>query len=807
MSPTRPGPGPYRRLHVVRDEDLSPDSVGFRTPLRLVAGGAATKLAKSWNVHTVGDLLETYPRAYLDPARTTDFRSIKIGEPVVLVARVATAATRTMRSRRGKMLVVHLEDEGGRRLEVVFFRAFGHADRLLPDRYVIATGTVNERRQLTHPDYEILEDGGDKDGDGDGVGPNGSADGAWQRRLIPVYREAKGMTSMMIARVVDLVLHALTEVPDPIPAEVRAQRRLPNLMETYRLIHQPSGEADYRRGRWRLKWQEAFVIQAALAQRRRSANAVPAIARTGEHGSAVASFTAALPFELTDGQVQVIADLRADLASTIPMNRLLQGEVGSGKTIVALLAMLAVVDSGGQSALLAPTEVLAAQHFRSISTMLGPLGEGGLLGGAEGGTRVALLTGSQSAAERRRNLLLAASGEAGIVVGTHALIQDHVQFADLGLVVVDEQHRFGVKQRDALRAKAGSAIRQAQGDPATSEDAPDEGEVAPHVLVMTATPIPRTVAMTVYGDMTTSVLTELPRGRQPIATHVVSGAMPRWIERTWERVAEEVAAGGQVYVVCPRIGDPDDPDLPQGARVGPGLPMADPERPADLDNPADGDDLADVIDEDDSTEASPTLHGVHQVLRALRALPATAGLRVAAVHGKVPPEEKDATMRAFAAGVVDVLVATTVIEVGVDVPNATQMVILDADRFGVSQLHQLRGRVGRGGKPGLCLLMTQAEPDEAPERLNAVASTTDGFELARLDLELRREGDVLGAAQSGGRSSLRLLRLTRDEDLIVEAHDAAWQTIAADPDLHRAPELAAWLARIDAERAAFLERG
>jgi len=773
-------------------------AVTLETPLRSVVGAAATKLRTQWDLHTVGDLLEFLPRTYLDATRPTDFRTLTEGEHVVIVARVVRAVTRPMRARRGRMLVATVADDDGNELDLTFFKPYGHERALVPGRRVLCTGTYSRfrgRGQLTHPEYEVL------DGDGP-AGPAGLRTGP-----IPVYRTAKGLNSMQVAAAVELALHALGEVPDPIPEEVRAAHRLPGLRETYQLLHQPTTEADHRRGRRRMKWQEAFVIQAALAQRRRSSRAVRAVPRHGRPDGLAAAFRGQLPFELTAGQERVLGEILEDLTDSSPMHRLLQGEVGSGKTVVALLAMLTVVDSGAQAALLAPTEVLAVQHHRSITRMLGPLAEAGLLGGAEQATRVALLTGSQPTAERRANLLMAASGEAGIVVGTHALIQEHVQFADLGLVVVDEQHRFGVEQRDALRAKA---------------------TTAPHVLVMTATPIPRTVAMTVYGDMETSTLAELPAGRQSIATHVVTGDRPTWIERTWQRVAEEVAAGGQVYVVCPRIGEPDDPDLPHGDTLGPGGPI-DPAGPPEADDAAGPEetepppgtirrghlhlvpDLGSELDDSDAEPVrrtgGPALHGVHQVERALRRLPATARLRIATVHGRMAPEEKDATMRAFAAGEVDVLVATTVIEVGVDVPNATQMVILDADRFGISQLHQLRGRVGRGSKPGLCLLVTQGTDAEAPERLAAVASTTDGFELARLDLELRREGDVLGAAQSGGRSALRMLRLTRDEELIVEAHEAAWRVVEDDPELERHHALRAELERIDAERAAFLERG
>jgi ATP-dependent DNA helicase RecG len=429
------------------------------------------------------------------------------------------------------------------------------------------------------------------------------------------------------------------------------------------------------------------------------------------------------------------------------MHRLLQGEVGSGKTVVALRAMLRVVDSGGQAALLAPTEVLAQQHHRSISAMLGDLASAGMLGGADKATGVALVTGSLGAAARREALLDVASGAAGIVIGTHALLEERVQFADLGLVVVDEQHRFGVEQRAALAAKA--------------------GEARPHVLVMTATPIPRTVAMTVFGDLETSTLTELPAGRAPVQTTVVPmRSQPSWLDRAWQRVREEAAQGRQAYVVCPRV-DPDDKATPGEVR------------------------LAAV------EEVTPLL-----------ALGALEGLRVECLHGRMSSERKEAVMRAFASGEVDVLVATTVIEVGVDVGNATVMVILDADRFGVSQLHQLRGRIGRGGHPGLCLLVSQAEQGTpALERLTAVASTTDGFELSRVDLEQRREGDVLGAAQSGSRSGLKLLSVLEHEDDIVAAREAAVGVLTADPTLGDHPELADAVRRLDeSEQADYLEK-
>ncbi len=449
-----------------------------------------------------------------------------------------------------------------------------------------------------------------------------------------------------------------------------------------------------------------------------------------------------MPYELTAGQRDVGVEIAADLATGHPMHRLLQGEVGSGKTVVALRAMLQVVDAGGQAALLAPTEVLAAQHHRGMLDLLGPLAQAGELGAAEHA--------------RRRALAEVASGAAGIVLGTHALLYEGVDFADLGLVVVDEQHRFGVEQRDALRAKA---------------------EQPPHVLVMTATPIPRTVAMTVYGDLEISTLSQLPRGRSPIASHVVPAAeKPAFLDRAWRRLREEVTAGHQAYVVCPRIGDSTS-----GAEEEPPAVDDSERRP-----PLAVTDVAPLL-------ADGPLHG----------------LRIGVLHGRLPADEKDAVMRSFAAGELDVLVATTVVEVGVDVPNATMMVVLDADRFGVSQLHQLRGRVGRGSAPGLCLLVTEAaEGSGARERLDAVASTTDGFKLAELDLEQRREGDVLGATQSGRRSHLRLLSLLRDADLIRDARAEAIALVEEDPALARHPALAASVAAlVDADRAEYLEKG
>ena len=732
------------------------------TPLGKVVGApSASPLAKHRDLHTVGDLLDFVPRRYFEPGKLTDLSSLVEGEDVTIVARVDRVSTRAMRARKGRMLNATITD-GTHELDLTFFSAYGHEGRLVPGALGLFAGTVgryHQSWQLTHPDYQIFD-----------AEQEQATIEQYTANLIPIYLPAgKQMPSWKVRNVAQIVLESLGQIPDHVPPEVRSRRGLVDLASMYRMLHQPATEKDVSRARYRRKYDEAFTVQMVLAQRRMAGERVRTTPRVSRPGGLLEAFDTRLPFELTAGQKEVSAEIAKDLAYEHPMHRLLQGEVGSGKTVVALRAMLSVIDSGGQAALLAPTEVLSAQHFRSITSMLGDLGEGGMLGGAEIGTQVRLLTGSQPTAVRRRSLLDAASGDAGIVVGTHALLQEQVQFFDLGLVVVDEQHRFGVEQRDALRGK---------------------GKQPPHVLVMTATPIPRTVAMTVFGDMETSVLTELPQGRSPISTHVV--ANPRWFQRTWERVAEEVRAGHQVYVVCPRIGD-SDLDGQLAAASG---------EFSDEDV-----DVAFALEE----SAPPVTRELRSVLEMEVELgdnPALAGLRIAVLHGRMAADDKDEVMQAFAAGTIDVLVATTVIEVGVDVANATVMVIMDADRFGISQLHQLRGRVGRGTSPGLCLLVSETESETVQQRLMAVAATSDGFALARLDLEQRREGDVLGARQSGGKSQLRLLRLLRDEDLILAAREDAFAIVGADPGLEQHPALRKVIASaLDEEQAAYLERG
>ncbi|MEU8638827.1 ATP-dependent DNA helicase RecG [Amycolatopsis sp. NPDC048633] len=714
---------------------------GLRDKLPLLLGAKTAKaLATALDIETVSDLLRHYPRRYAERGELTDIAGLELGEHATVLARVEKVSKRRMKSRNGTILDMVITD-GKRRLTCAFFNQAWREKDLVPGKSGLFAGKVSAFRdtlQLTNPEYELFE--ADREAE---------AMDDFLAAIIPVYPAAQGMPTWSIAKCVRQVLDVLEVDEDPMPAELRRLQHLGDLENALRGIHRPENWAHLEASRKRLKWDEAMAVQLIFAQRRHAAISRPAKANPHVDGGIMDAFDKRLPFDLTAGQRGIGDEIATDLATEHPMNRLLQGEVGSGKTIVALRAMLQVVDNGRQSALLAPTEVLAAQHARSLREMLGDLAQAGELGAAEKATRVTLLTGSMGAKERKKALLDAMSGEAGIIVGTHALIQETVQFADLGLAVVDEQHRFGVEQRDALRTR---------GSEGTS----------PHVLVMTATPIPRTVAMTVYGDLEISALREMPVGRSPISTTVVPVAeKPAWMERVWQRVTEEVSKGHQAYIVCPRIGD-EPPSDKSDKRP----PVA-------------------VLD------IAPQL--VEGPLK---------GLRIAVLHGRMPADDKDAVMRAFAAGELDVLVATTVIEVGVNVPNSTAMVIMDADRFGISQLHQLRGRVGRGSVPGLCLLVTEAlDGTTTRERLAAVESTTDGFELSRLDLELRREGDILGAAQSGKRSTLKLLSLLRDEDVIAESRARAQEIVEKDPAISKFPGLAQMVADVvDVDRAEYLEK-
>ncbi|WP_157250901.1 ATP-dependent DNA helicase RecG [Nonomuraea typhae] len=721
----------------------------FDEPLTKALDPKTAKLLHSvLGLETVGDLLRHYPRRYAERGELTALDMLEVDEHVTVSGEVTRAMRKPMRNRGGTWLEVEVVDGTGKKIYLSFFGKGSHVaeNRLKPGKRGMFAGKVGmygaratPRWQLSHPEFELFDES------------ETSAE-EFSTAPVPVYPAGKDLTPWAIRRAIGIVLDTLGPLDDPLPAELRRRRGLADLADALVAVHRPKDFGDVQRARERLKFDEAFVLQAVLLQRRQAATAWPARPRPRRAGGMLDDFDARLPFSLTEGQAAVGEEIAADLGLAHPMHRLLQGEVGAGKTVVALRAMLQVVDAGGQAVLLAPTEVLAQQHHRSITAMLGDLATGGMFGG----TAVTLLTGSMGTPARRAALLDAASGTAGIVVGTHALLQEHVQFADLGLVVVDEQHRFGVEQRDALREKAGGG--------------------RPHVLVMTATPIPRTVAMTVFGDLEVSTLSQLPSGRAPITSHVVPAAeKPHFLDRTWQRVREEVALGRQAYIVCPRIGDLEG-------------------------------DEGDLAAEPADDERRPPL-AVLEVAEMLAEGP-LHGLRLAVLHGKLPPEDKDAVMRAFTRGEVDVLVATTVIEVGVDVPNSSVMIIMDADRFGVSQLHQLRGRVGRGGLPGLCLLVSEfPEGTPARARLDAVAATLDGFELSRVDLEQRREGDVLGAAQSGKRSSLKMLQLLRDEDVIEAARTEAAALLDADPDLTSHPGLRAEITRLLAdEKADYLEK-
>ncbi len=688
-----------------------------------VLGERTAKEFAALRISSVGDLLRHVPRHYLSGTELTDLASLQPGELVAVTAKVARIDRHEPRSRPGGRpgpgrLEAVLTDGNGR-LTATFF---GKSHLLewwerqlragVAGLFVGKVGVFRDQLQMSHPVFVMMDATGRIVANSEEKERLASLSSGG---LVGMYPATAKLPTWKVAECARLVLDTLPGLDDPWPEWLREQAGVLGLAEAFRAVHEPQSLVEAARGAERLIFDEAMATQLTMAYRRADAAGRTARPRARQPGGILDAFDARLPFALTSGQSQVSEAILADLAGERPMQRLLQGEVGSGKTVVALRAMLTVVDAGGQAALLAPTEVLAAQHYATITGLLGDLGGGRLLGAPEVATDVVLLTGSMPTAAKRSALLRAASGEAGIVIGTHALLADQVQFAELGLVVIDEQHRFGVEQRAVLSGKA---------------------EAAPHVLVLTATPIPRSVAMTVFGDLEVSTLAELPSGRAEVSTVVVDGATrPAWVDRAWERVREEVGAGRQVFVVAPRIG---------GTKTGEGKGVV--ELAAEL---ADG---------------------------------PLKGLRLGILHGQLPSDAKDEAMAAFVAGQVDVLVATTVIEVGVDVPNATMMVVWDADRFGISQLHQLRGRIGRGSHPGVCLLVTHLAPDTpARQRLDAVAATRDGFRLAELDLEQRREGDVLGATQAGSRSTLRLLRVLDHADVIATARELAVECVRRDP--------------------------
>lgn len=697
----------------------------------------AQALNKVFGYTLVGELLGHYPRRYATRGELTSIVGVPLGEMVTLVAEVVSVSKRTMKARKGSVLEVAITDGTGLVTLTFFNQAWRERDLVPGARGIFAgkVGVYRNQRQLAHPDYELFVT--------EELTETQSEE--WAKRPIPFYPAGQKIASWQIARSVGVVLDVLDVLEDPIPDDIRHSEGLLPVAVAWEKIHRPTVEDDWKKARNTLRFHESFVLQVALVARRNRARSVSSKPR--EAGVRTEGFLSGLPFTLTADQSEVLAEITSDMGSGHPMNRLVQGEVGSGKTVVALAAMVMVSESGGQTALLAPTEVLAWQHYRSIVASLGP----------EMAARLqpTLLTGAQSAAEKKKALLAAASGSASIVVGTHALLGDKVAFADLGLVVIDEQHRFGVDQREALRQKG----------------------THPHVLVLTATPIPRTVAMTVFGDLDVSTIRTLPAGRSPIATHVVALAdTPGWLPRVWQRLAEEVHAGRQGFVVVPAIA-PGEPEQ-------------------------------ELVEDGEESELPTPLSNVEETWPYVSGLPEFATASVGAVHGRMSSEDKDAAMKAFSSGDTDVLVATTVIEVGIDVPNASVMVVLDADRFGVSQLHQLRGRVGRGEHPGVCLLVTHCEQETpARARVDAVAGTQDGFELSALDLELRSEGDVLGARQSGRRSGLTLLRVATHAELIDRTRQLAEEVLGGDPTLSSHPTLVAEIRRrLDEDTADYLAK-
>ena len=712
----------------------------------IVGDRTAQVLEKSFGITTVNELLRHYPRRYVVRGELTDISTLIADDEVTILAEIQAV---NLRRANGKNILEVIVTDGSAKLSLTFFNQAWREKDLKVGRVGLFAGRVGVfkgRRQLSHPDYQLIPDGNDVD----------AAVAEFAGKFLPVYPATSKLPSWKVMQCVNLTLESIDDLPDYLPIEIAQEFKYPSLKQAFLDIHQPPDLESAENARQRLTFDEALLLQLLLGQRRNEILKLSTKSRTPNTPVLVAAFEAKLPFKYTAGQIEINTEIEKDLSNKYPMHRLLQGEVGSGKTVVALRAMLSVVDSSGQAALLAPTEVLAQQHYRTITKLLGELAQAGTLQAGAIGTQVELLTGSLSAATKKEIHAKLASGQTGIVIGTHALISDGVAFNDLGLVIVDEQHRFGVEQRDALRMKA---------------------KQPPHLLVMTATPIPRTVAMTVFGDLDISTLRELPVGRVAITTHLIPVLeKPHFLNRAWERVKEEADKGHQIYIVAPRIVNPSKKLTEREIAAAQLL----------------GEELLDNEEMTAVEELAPQL-----------ATGALKGLKIAVLHGRLSSEVKEQTMSAFARGEIQVLVATTVIEVGVDVPNASMMVIMDADRFGVSQLHQLRGRVGRGSVAGLCLLVSNAQEDsQSMNRLKAVAATLDGFELARIDLEQRKEGDVLGRSQSGGKSHLRLLRVLRDEDLIQRAREVALKILAINSEMDHLPELKNEVAKLQSDEAA-----
>lgn len=710
---------------------------------------ACTKLGLT----TVDEALRYLPRSYLYPGELTRIRDLVHDENAIVLGRVTGVSTVPMRKRGGKLTKVVLSD-GYDSIELAFFNMPWLSRVLSKDKLVAVTGKVTFTRfgrQLAQP--KILNLGDELHTESttghstDGKSADGQSEVDFERELlgsqpavleeiskpIPAYRLKSGVSMNQVTKVIHRLLDTLPaeQFAETLPASVRERYGLLGYRMALNALHRPRDKDDITAGLDRFRFEEAFALQVEMLNRKILLGQETALPLTGRQQGFLDTFDAAQPFDLTASQQRAGTEISRDLIRSTPMNRLLHGDVGSGKTMVALRAMLQAVDSGTQAALLAPTEILATQHVGSLRALLGELASDGF----SPGVRIEVLTGSMSARERKRVATELAAGIVDIVVGTHALLSDTTIFHQLGLVVIDEQHRFGVEQRERLREKGGGKV--------------------PHTLVMTATPIPRTVALTVYSDLDVSTLTDLPGGPKQVTSHVVALAdHPTWLARVWEVVAEHLQLGHQAFVVASRI----DPDTA-------------------------------------GSDAEPRLLGVEELADRLRATPVLEGARIETLHGRSEPLVKDQAMQRFKNREFDILVATTVIEVGVDVHNARVMVIYDAHRFGIAQLHQLRGRVGRDGRPALCFFITPgSERDEATQRLKHVAGTMNGFELAEYDLETRREGDVLGTGQ-WGKARLRFISF-EDEKLITVARTAAAEALAANPNLAHESALSDYLAFI-----------
>ena len=794
----------------------------------LLANKRRASALKSFGIGTIGDALTYYPFRVSDPVPARAVREARVGEPMAFVATVVSSRVMTGRMLRLEVIVddaIYAATRGvasGKARLVFFSGKRGYIDwmaaRLARGAVVVVAGTAGEymgQLQFTHPqiltvapDIDIERNVRDRSNPGrraTGYDAPSPIEGlARVCRPRPVYHASARLSSERIHETIlslmwalggrdiaapgtdDIVLQSRGDeeefagtlakaIPDVLPEDVRAARGLMHRADAFRAVHDPQSVELFHKGIETLRYEEAFVCQTALLRARDSAHKAPAhpcplepleIGGPESQTGLRDRFLASLPFTLTHGQRQVVDDIARDMSGERPMRRLLQGEVGSGKTVVALAAMMQAVGAGYQAVLVAPTQVLAEQHYDTIRRMVEAMAEGPTRESAEGpDVPVTLLTGGMRLAARRKALALAAGGEAGIIVATHAAFSKSFQAPNLALVVIDEQHRFGVEQRDALNV------------------ASDDG-IVPHLLVMTATPIPRTAAMTWFGDLDISWLTELPGGRKPIRTIVVDEADGATMGRMFAHIRSRIDAGERAYIVCARIdADTDAEGAGSDAGSNPG---------AGPDAGGDGiDDLFEAVDENGETVARPPLHSVAEIAARLESLPQFRGVRFATLTGRDKDDVKTAVMAGFASGDTPVLVATTVIEVGVDVKQASCIVIFDADRYGLSQLHQLRGRVGRGGTDSWAFLVSRAEADSlAAQRLEVIRGSLDGAEIAKADLELRGAGDVLGDAQSGAKSGLKLLRVVKDADLIVDARSRAERLLAADPELSGSPQLA-----------------